>query len=63
MSHGKPVIGCNAGGVPEVVTEGVTGLLAEPSDYRSLAEKSLLCAKILKCAKKWGSVFKGQDNI
>ena len=37
MGHGKPVIGCAAGGVPEVVTQDVTGLLAEPGDVESLA--------------------------
>lgn len=38
MSHGKPVIGSVAGGIPEVVTAGVTGLLAEPGDAASLAD-------------------------
>lgn len=37
MSHGKPVIGCRAGGIPDVVTDGVTGLLAEPGDVTTLA--------------------------
>jgi len=36
MSHGKPVIGCRSGGTPEVITDGVTGLLAEPGDVPSL---------------------------
>lgn len=36
MSYGKPVIGCAAGGVAEVVTEGVTGLLTPPGDVASL---------------------------
>jgi glycosyltransferase involved in cell wall biosynthesis len=37
MAHGKPVIGCAAGGIPEVVSDGVTGLLAQPGDPASLA--------------------------
>jgi glycosyltransferase involved in cell wall biosynthesis len=37
MSHAKPVIGCAVGGVPEVVTDGVTGLLIEPDDIDKLA--------------------------
>jgi glycosyltransferase involved in cell wall biosynthesis len=36
MSHAKPVIGCRAGGVPEVIQQGVTGLMAEPGDVASL---------------------------
>jgi glycosyltransferase involved in cell wall biosynthesis len=36
MSHGKPAIGCRSGGTPEVVTDGVTGLLAEPGNVASL---------------------------
>ena len=36
MSHGKPVIGCDCGGIPEVVTHGLTGLLARPGDIPSL---------------------------
>ncbi|MEM7530769.1 MAG: glycosyltransferase [Chloroflexota bacterium] len=38
MNYAKPVIGCRAGGIPEVIDSGVTGLLAEPEDSKSLAE-------------------------
>jgi hypothetical protein len=37
MNYAKPVIGCRAGGIPEVIDEGVTGLLAEPGDAATLA--------------------------
>ena len=37
MNYGKPVIGCRSGGVPEVVEDGVTGVLVEPADAISLA--------------------------
>ena len=37
MNYAKPVIGCRAGGIPEVVDAGETGLLAEPGDAASLA--------------------------
>ncbi len=38
MNYAKPVIGGRAGGVPEVIEDGVTGLLSEPGDSGSLAE-------------------------
>ncbi|WP_052360920.1 glycosyltransferase family 4 protein [Geminisphaera colitermitum] len=41
MSHAKPVIGCNAGGIPEVITDGVTGLLARPGDIASLTDSMI----------------------
>ncbi len=43
--YGKPVIGCKAGGIPEVIEEGVTGLLASPGDSQDLAEKILQLAR------------------
>jgi glycogen(starch) synthase len=36
MMFGKPVVGCRAGGMSEVIEEGVTGVLAEPGDVASL---------------------------
>jgi glycogen synthase len=35
--HGKPVIGANAGGIPEVVRDGETGLLVPFDDVEALA--------------------------
>jgi glycosyltransferase involved in cell wall biosynthesis len=35
---GKPVIASRVGGIPEIVTDGETGLLVEPGDESSLAE-------------------------
>jgi len=37
MAAGKPVIGANAGGVPEIVVPGVTGLLVSPGSVQELA--------------------------
>ena len=41
MREGKPVIGCNAGGMPEVVSHGVNGLLVEPGDTQQLTDAIL----------------------
>lgn len=38
MMFAKPVVGCRAGGMPEIVAHGETGLLAEPGDPESLLE-------------------------
>jgi glycogen synthase len=41
MNYGKPVIGCRAGGIPEVVEDGVTGILVEPEAPQALVEAIL----------------------
>jgi glycosyltransferase involved in cell wall biosynthesis len=38
MACGVPVIGSRAGGLPEVVTHGVTGFLFAPGDVEAMAE-------------------------
>jgi glycogen(starch) synthase len=38
MNYAKPAIGCQAGGIPEVVDHGVTGLLVEPQAPAAVAE-------------------------
>lgn len=37
MSLGKPVVATGAGGVPEIVEDGVTGLLVPPGDVKAMA--------------------------
>ena len=37
MSYAKAVIGCGVGGVPEVIKDGVTGVLVPPDDPHALA--------------------------
>jgi glycosyltransferase involved in cell wall biosynthesis len=45
LASGRPVIGSNVGGIPELIQPGVTGAVAEPGDDRGLAEaiESFLC--------------------
>jgi glycosyltransferase involved in cell wall biosynthesis len=38
MASGRPVVGTAAGGVPEIVEDGVTGLLVPPRDEARMAE-------------------------
>ena len=38
MACGKPVVGTTAGGIPEVVADGETGLLVPPRDPRAMAD-------------------------
>ena len=38
MLAGRPVVATDAGGVPEVVTDGETGVLVPPGDARALSE-------------------------
>ena len=42
MYHGKPCIGAKACGIPEVVQDGVTGLLVDPSDLPSSLPQAML---------------------
>ena len=37
MNYAKPVIGCRAGGIPEVIDDGVGGLLVDPEAPEQLA--------------------------
>ncbi|MCC6547317.1 glycosyltransferase family 4 protein [Candidatus Sumerlaeota bacterium] len=37
MAHGKPVIGGNAGGTPDIIPHGEIGYLVEPRDVEALA--------------------------
>ena len=53
MATGRPVIGSAVGGIPDVVTEGETGLLVPPGDATALAaactrllDSDALCARL-----------------
>ncbi len=38
MAWGKPVIGCNTGGIPEIIDDGKNGILIQPDDKKALAD-------------------------
>ena len=59
MRNGVAVIGTRAGGVPEIIDEGITGLMFEPEDATELTEKLLLlindnglCEKLAQAGKE-----------
>lgn len=39
LAHGTPVVGTDAGGLPEIVRAGRTGLLYQPGDWRSASDR------------------------
>ena len=49
MAMGKPVIGTDNGGTPEIVVEGETGLLFPYGDARALADK---ISRLLECPEE-----------
>lgn len=46
LAAGTPVVGARIGGIPELVREGETGLLAEPGDASSLADAILRAVEL-----------------
>ena len=41
FASGLPVVTTNAGGIPDMVTDGVTGMIVEMDDYQSLAKRAI----------------------
>ena len=39
MAHGKPVVATRVGGIPELISQGVTGFLVERGDTQSMSEQ------------------------
>jgi len=54
MSMGIPVVATNVGGLPELVTDGVTGYLVPASDPEALAQSILRTLNDLKRSKEMG---------
>lgn len=54
MMYGKPVIGCKAGGIPEVVLNNETGLLIDPLDTEMLALNIIKMCNDSDLRKKMG---------
>lgn len=52
--HGKPLVGTTHGGIPEVIQDGVNGLLVPPNDSHLLAEALTRLVKDKELARKMG---------
>ncbi len=61
MSMGKPIIAADAGGVPEIVVNGVTGILVKPADSNAIAEAVINLLSNPEKAKKMGKA--GQERV
>lgn len=55
MACAKPIVATTAGGIPEVVADGVTGLLVPPRDHGSLARAIVTLLKDAALRKTMGS--------
>ncbi len=60
MNYAKPVIGCHAGGIPEVVDDGVTGLLVPPQEPKALAEAIISLLSAPARLREMGMAGRGQ---
>jgi glycosyltransferase involved in cell wall biosynthesis len=58
MYCAKPCIGARAGGVPEVIQDGKTGLLAEPDETEALTERLIYLLKNDELCQEMGKAGK-----
>jgi glycosyltransferase involved in cell wall biosynthesis len=63
MSAGLPVVATAAGGVPEAVTDGVTGLLVPPGDPRALADALVTLARDGALRLRMGTAARERSTV
>jgi glycosyltransferase involved in cell wall biosynthesis len=52
---GKPVIASRVGGIPEIITDGETGLVVEPEDWQALAQAMVKILEDPALAERMGN--------
>ncbi|MEM4255263.1 MAG: glycosyltransferase family 4 protein [Candidatus Norongarragalinales archaeon] len=55
MATGKPVVGTDIGGIPEIIEHGKNGFLVQPRDARALAQRITFLLQNKKTARKMGA--------
>jgi len=63
MDVGLPVVATNTGGIPEVVMEGKSGLLVEPSNSETLSDAILEMLRHPSMAKKMGEMAQKEAKL
>jgi starch synthase len=61
MASGTPVVASRVGGVPEVVTDGVTGFLVDPGDVAMLHDRLATLLADRGLARRMGEA--GRDAV
>lgn len=61
LAMGKPVIAANVGGLPEIIEDGVTGLLVAPKDHEAVSDAILWLAEHREKAREMA--LRGRDKI
>jgi glycosyltransferase involved in cell wall biosynthesis len=61
MSYGLPVVASKIGGLPDIVIDGVTGLLAEPGNRKDFAMKMEILWKNPELCRKMGKA--GREKV
>ncbi len=61
MAMGKPIVATDAGGVPEIIVNGATGILVKPADSSAIAEAVIYLLSNTEEAKKMGKA--GQERV
>ena len=61
MACAKPVVATNAGGVPEIVKDGETGILVPPKDSSAMAEAIITLLQDKERARRMG--LAGRERV